>query len=124
MKKLFLGSSLLLGLISFSTAHAERIICKPVEVGLVKSVTIDSVSEKKNTMSIQYMDNSVAIGAAEYGDDVDAVFFFSKKLNAQLDYFWAEMQKNNQAHGSFYRDYPGSAKRDVIEVLCKASSTL
>lgn len=116
MKKLFLSGSLLLGLISFSTAHAELIICKPVEVGLVKSVTIDR-SKKVDTMRIQYMDSSVAVGAAEFGDDVDAVYFISEKLNAQLNIFPDDRQTGNQMPGELIRDFPDS-KSEFIEVRC------
>ena len=122
MKNLFLISSTLAAFNSFSNAYADRIHCNPVEVGLVRSITIDSVSQKINTMRIEYMDSSVAAGAAEYSDDVDAVFFISRTLKAQLEYGWVEMQKSGHAHGLFYRDTSTSSKRNVIKVICRINS--
>lgn len=120
MKELFLRGSFLLALISFSSAYAEFIVCNPVKVGLVKSVKINSVNQRINTMQIQYMDNSMVEGSAFYGDDIDSVYYTSKKLNAQLDIFFYGISKNIR-HGTFYRDYPGSNQRTVIEVLCKSN---
>lgn len=119
MRNLYLSGSLLLVLISFSTAHAELIICKPVEVGIVKSITIDR-SEKQDMMKIQYIDNSVAVGAAEYSDDVDGSFYVSEKLSAQLDIYIAKNELHEN-YGSFTREFPDST-REVIEVLCNLNS--
>jgi hypothetical protein len=119
MRNLLLSSSLFLGLMSFSTAHAERIVCEPVEVGLVKSVTIDR-SEKEDTMLIQYIDSSVALGAAEYGDDVDGTYYISEKLSAQLDIYIAENELHKN-YGTFTREFPNST-REVIAVLCNLNS--
>ncbi len=57
--------------------------------------------------------------AAEYEDDVDAVSYFSEAANANVWFFWAEMQEDGEADGQIVLE-SSADKRIPIEARCKS----
>lgn len=110
---------LLLTLIpGFAMADA-RYECVPLTANksLVKAVVLDIGPSYE--LELWGPSGLISKTAAEYEDDVDAVSYFSESANANVWFFWAEMQEDGEAEGQIVLEYSAN-KRESIDAHCKS----
>lgn len=124
MKKLILTITLILGsTTSFAdTTNPPSIVidCTAVSAASpIKRATV--ISDKGYTLELRNSEDQIVLQTdVFYGDDMDAVYYYSEKEDLILEYDWSQMHQTHESESLLTLNFYSENKpRQNIRFICK-----